>query len=216
MGTETVMRLAEEYGQLRSEMNADAWMYGTTTTKEFTDYRRPDLNSTAQMPEEDFAADTSASMYYVSLNTKGEIGWKSGTFNNRGLGESHVIEVLTASTPAPYKAYLRDRGVSYVIAGEDTLDCRVAMEKLYQLFHIEKLLICGGGMADWTFLSAGMIDELSLLLAPVTDGSQGKAALFSRMDDSDMGATVEFTLKEVRQTEGGGLYLRYQPENVVR
>lgn len=70
-------------------------------------------------------------------------------------------------------------------------------------------------MADCTFLSAGMIDELSLLLAPVTDGSQGKAALFSTMDDSDMGAPVEFTLKEVRQTEGG-LYLRYQPENVVR
>ena len=210
------MRLAGEYGQLRSEMNADAWMYGTTTTKEFTNYRRPDLDSTAQVPEGDFTADTSASMYYVSLDTKGEIGWESGTFNNRGRGESHVIEVLTASTPAPYKAYLKKRGVSYIIAGEDKLDCRAAMEKLYQLFHIEKLLICGGGMADWTFLSAGMIDELSLLLAPVTDGSQGKAALFSRMEDSDMGAPVEFTLKEVRQTAGGGLYLRYLPENVVR
>lgn len=134
------MRLAGEYGQLRSEMNADAWMYGTTTTKEFTNYRRPDLDSTAQVPEGDFTADTSASMYYVSLDTKGEIGWESGTFNNRGRGESHVIEVLTASTPAPYKAYLKKRGVSYIIAGEDKLDCRAAMEKLYQLFHIEKLL----------------------------------------------------------------------------
>lgn len=49
----------------------------------------------------------------------------------------------------------------------------MVMEKLYQLFHIEKLLICGGGTADWTFLQAGMVDELSLVLSPVTDGSNG-------------------------------------------
>lgn len=51
-----------------------------------------------------------------------------------------------------YRAYLRKRGVSYILAGKTKLDCEMVMEKLYQLFHIEKLLICGGGTADWTFL----------------------------------------------------------------
>lgn len=45
----------------------------------------------------------------------------------------------------------------------------MAVEKLYQLFHIEKLLICSGGTADWTFLRAGMIDELSMVLRTVTN-----------------------------------------------
>ena len=71
--------------------------------------------------------------------------------------------------------------MSYIVAGKDRLDCQMAMEKLYRLFHIEKLLICGGGMVDWSFLRAGMVDELSLFLAPVSDGSQGTASLFSRM-----------------------------------
>ena len=88
------MRLAGEYGQLRSEMNADAWMYGTTTTKEFTNYRRPDLDSTAQVPEGDFTADTSASMYYVSLDTKGEIGWESGTFNGKNCSVILIVRVF--------------------------------------------------------------------------------------------------------------------------
>ena len=79
-----------------------------------------------------------------------------------------MIELLTEATPDEYKAYLRENGVSYVIAGSKELDCRIAMEKLYSLFHIKKLLLCGGGIADWSFLRAGMVDELSLLLAPVT------------------------------------------------
>ena len=36
------------------------------------------------------------------------------------------------------EAYLREKGVSYVIAGSKELDCRIAMEKLYSLFHIKK------------------------------------------------------------------------------
>ena len=50
------------------------------------------------------------------------------------------------------------------------------MKKLYELFHIEKVLICGGGVVNWSFLQAGMVDELSLFLAPVTDGSSGTAS----------------------------------------
>ena len=95
-------------------------------------------------------------------------------------GEAHVIEILTEQTSAPYKAYLRKQGVSYILAGKKELDCRLAMEKLHELFHIEKVLICGGGMVNWSFLQAGVIDELSLVLAPVTDGSRRSASMFTR------------------------------------
>lgn len=82
------------------------------------------------------------------------------------------------------------------------------MEKLYRLFHIEKLLLCGGGGADWSFLDAGMVDELSLVIAPVTDGSQGSASVFAGIPGLNGVSPLEFSLKEVRQTEGGGVYLR--------
>lgn len=41
MGTESVRGLSAEYGRLRADSKADAWLYGTTTTKEFTDFRKP-------------------------------------------------------------------------------------------------------------------------------------------------------------------------------
>ena len=58
---------------------------------------------------------------------------------------------------------MREQGVSYILAGADTLDCKIAAQKLKLLFGIEKMLICGGGKVNWSFLSQGVVDELSLL-----------------------------------------------------
>lgn len=215
MGTETVAELSREYGAIRSQMQGDAWLYGTTTTKEFTGFAKPVLEEKNQVPEGDFVADDRAEMYYVSLDIQGEIGWQSGTFDNRGRGEAHVIEILTEATSAAYKAYLRRRGVSYILAGKDELDCRLALEKLYELFHIEKLLICGGGMVNWSFLQAGMVDELSLVLAPVTDGGKGSASLFTQLPSQMDGSPVEFTLEKAEKIGDGGLYLKYLAKNAL-
>lgn len=75
---------------------------------------------------------------------------------------------MTEVASISYRAYLRKCGVSYILAGKAELDCEMAMGKLHRLFHIERLLICGGGAVDWTFLQADMVDELSLVLSPVT------------------------------------------------
>lgn len=128
--------------------------------------------------------------------------------------EAHVIEILTETAPMFYRACLRKRGVSYIFAGKAELDCEMAMEKLHRLFHIEKLLICGGGAADWTFLQAGTVDELSLVLSPVTDGSSGTASVFTRIPEWSAGRTVEFDLKAVEQVGESGLHLSYRTKNV--
>ena len=213
MGTEAVRTLAAEYGKYRTKTDADAWLYGSTTTKEFTDFREPILEKVDEVPEGDFVADDSADLYYISVDVEGEIGWESGIFCNKGRTPAHVIEVLTVSTPTAYKAYLRKTGVSYIIAGEERLDCETAMKKLYGLFHIEKVLICGGGIVNWSFLQAGMVDELSLFLASVTDGSLGTASLFTQIPSLAEGKPVELLLREVEKIGDGGLRLNYQAKN---
>lgn len=213
MAAETTRSLGGEYGRIRTEMNADAWLYGTTTVKEFLNFREPVLEEDTHVPEGDFVAGDKAKPYFVALDTKGELGWESGRFSNKGRAEAHVIEILTEAAPLAYRACLRKRGVSYIIAGKEELDCEVAMEKLHRLFGIEKLLICGGGVVDWTFLQAGMVDELSLVLSPVTDGSCGGANLFTRIPGISEGSPIEFTLKAAEQIGSGGLYLNYLAKN---
>lgn len=157
----------------------------------------------------DFVAESEADFYYISVDTKGEIGWESGTFRKAGRPDSHVIEILTEETHSAYKAYLRRHGVSYVLAGKEKLDCRIATKKLYQLFGIETMLICGGGTVNWTFLQQGVIDELSLLIAPAVDGSSTSVTVFEESDFLPPSAPVEFQLKGVEQLKGDGIYLTY-------
>lgn len=42
MGTEAAGTVSGEYARIRSEYQADAWLYGTVTTKEFTGNRKPE------------------------------------------------------------------------------------------------------------------------------------------------------------------------------
>lgn len=214
MAADATRTLGGEYGRIRTEMNADAWLYGTTTVKEFLNFREPVLEETSDVPEGDFVAGDKTKPYFIALDAKGELGWESGRFANKGRAEAHVIEILTEAAPLSYRTYLRKRGVSYIIAGKTELDCEMTIEKLYRLFGIKKLLICGGGAVDWTFLQAGMVDELSMVLSPVTDGSCGTASVFTRIPGVSEGRPVEFTLKIVERIGDGGLYLTYLAKNV--
>jgi hypothetical protein len=42
-----------------------------------TGYEKPELNENApKVPEGDFIADSNAPMYYISIDSKGRLGWK--------------------------------------------------------------------------------------------------------------------------------------------
>lgn len=213
MGTEAAGAVSEEYARIRSEYQADAWLYGTVTTKEFTGGRKPKLEPTAEVPDGDFVADNHAPLYYVSVDTQGEIGWESGIFRKAGRPDAHVIEILTEQTPAAYRAYLRGRGVSYILAGSEMLDCKLASEKLYQLFRIDTLMICGGGTINWTFLQQGTVDELSLLIAPAADGNPDSVTVFEQSPMLPPGDPAVFQLKNVERLKGDGIRLVYTVSN---
>lgn len=55
MGTETNQKVSEEFGRIRTDYDAQTWLYGTTTTKEFTGFREPTLEPlTEEIPKGDY------------------------------------------------------------------------------------------------------------------------------------------------------------------
>ena len=136
------------------------WLSGRVTTDDnFTFYKKPtlDLNA-APVPAGDFIAQPDFGMFYVSIDPHGKLGWESATLHY-GDTTAHVIEVLTTQTSNAYKAFLRKLGISYIVAGEHELDYAVALAKLKYKFHIETLMLGGGGVLIWSFLQANMCDE---------------------------------------------------------
>lgn len=189
------------------------WLSGRVTTDDnFTFYEAPELDETAPVvPDGDFVAKKTG-MYYVSVDPSGKLGWKNSILTY-GDTTAHVLEVLTAKASNPYKAFLRRLGISYIIAGEDALDYELAMEKLKSLFGIEILMLGGGGALNWSFIQAGMCDEVSVVIAASADGSPSTQTLFMAKEGLSDETPVRFALQSAEVKEGGSVWLRYLVKN---
>ncbi len=194
---------------IRQNMNYQAVLYGTTTMAQgFSEGYAGELPHSEEIyPKEDYIADATFGNYIVSLDTEGVLGWNGGYPSKKGRAPAHIIEVLTEVVSNDYLAYLRSNGISYVFAGKETLDCGVLLEKLKRYFSIERLLIAGGGITNWTFAKDGYVDELSIMMIPFADGDSKNASLFE--DPTNAGRCISFDLKHVQALDGGGVWLSY-------
>ena len=190
------------------------WLSGRVTTDDnFTHYKTPKLEAqAAQVPAGDYIAQPEFGMFYVSVDPKGVLGWESAELHYIDT-TAHVIEVLTEQASNAYRAFLRKLGISYILAGETELDYALALSKLKSLFHIETLMLGGGGVLNWSFLQAGMCDEISVVVAAAADGSTDTPTLFQAKPGLSDHRPMGFTLKEAKAMEGGAVWLRYQVEH---
>lgn len=77
-----------------------------------------------------------------------------------------------AQSSNAYEGFFRKLNISYVIAGEGALDLALAMAKPQEHFGTDEF-VSGGGGVSWLCMKAGLADELSTVLTPVTDGPTG-------------------------------------------
>lgn len=215
MRTEAIKIPAQEYERTNAFYQPQAWLCGRVTTDEnFTFYKKPALDENAPaVPEGDYVAVSGAQMHYVSVDASGKIGWETNTLKYEDRPAAHIIEILTEKASNAYRAFLRKMEISYIIAGKDQLDCKLAAEKLKALFQIETLMVSGGGFINWSFLQAGLVDELSLVIAPLADGENNTVTLFEKSDYLPAHAPVEFTLKSAEVGKGDSIWLRYVVKN---
>ena len=114
---------------------------------------------------------TKTNYYYISLDKNGKLPWPKGFGLYGGeMGrtqETHIITVLSEDVELKYLAYLQKVGVSYIFAGEKTIDLKVAMKKLKNLFGIEKILCEGGPKTNELLLKENLVEKLIIVKCPV-------------------------------------------------
>ncbi|MFP2899799.1 dihydrofolate reductase family protein [Corallococcus sp. 4LFB] len=194
-----------EYERTADTFDADAWMCGRITMEDFAakgDVPKPP--PAAPLPRTDFVARKDAESYAIALDAHGKLNWESGA-----IDDDHLVVVLTESVPDAHLAHLRERGVSYVFGGKQDVDFARVLETLGSTFGIKTVLLEGGGGINGSFLAAGLIDEVSLLVHPTADGLPGTPTLFDRPQGSTgMGAALELT--HVERRDSGIVWLRYR------
>lgn len=192
-------------------LDIDAYLNGKTSTEDnITHYRRPAIDeNAAPVPAGDFMAEPEASMYYVSIDPRGELAWETNTFGYGGV-PAHVLEVLTETASNAYKDFLRRSGISYIIAGTDQVDYALMLTRLREL-GIERLMVGGGGKINWSFLQQGLVDEVSMVIAPIANGDPGAPRFFTAQEPYSTISPVGFRLAGLEDLGEGVAWLRYTP-----
>lgn len=201
--------------ELRMEYDADAILYGAVTAAElFADgYIDLPKETTRRIPRKPYVAEENAERFTVVVDTEESLRWNTNQVVRSGQPVSHIIIVLTESVSDAYLEYLQKKEISYLFAGAEQLDVGIMLKGLKEYFAIDFLIISGGGIVNWSFLQEGYIDELSLVIAPLSDGRTDTATLFDRSTYAARDITVAFSLEEVKSLKGDGIRLKYIPKN---
>ncbi len=188
-----------------AKIKADAWLVGRVTMQEFSSKKKlPAAKRRVVIPKEDFVADQPAKAFAVVIDPSGKCTW-----NSNMVSTEHVIEVLTEKVSSRYLAHLQEKNVSYIFGGKTDLDLALVVQKLYTLFGIRRLRIDGGGHVNGSFLKVGLIDEFSLVLAPIADGTTGAPTVFEAGEDPGKRKATRFKLQSVKKIYNDFLWIRY-------
>lgn len=201
----------EKYGALYEEchdsFNSQAWMVGRVTMeKDFTEGKKPEPVKPKQpIQRKPFIGDPEATSYAVAVDAKGKLGWDQNEIDG-----DHVIEILSDSVSDDYLQYLQNKRISYIFAGKEHLDFASALRQLAEHFKIKTLMLEGGGSINGSLLNAGLIDELSLLILPMADGTINAPTTFEVADYLPKKQSQPLKLVDVQKLAHDVLWLKYK------
>jgi 2,5-diamino-6-(ribosylamino)-4(3H)-pyrimidinone 5'-phosphate reductase len=204
----------KHYEQIHASYEADGWICGRITMEPFAGGLRPDSDVAREhtgAAREDFVAPGAHDSFAFAIDPSGRLAWQSNDIDG-----DHVVAVCSERVSDEYLAFLRERGVSYLLAGAREpsarsgpgVDLALALEKIGARFGARTLMLEGGGKINGAFLRAGLIDEVSLLVAPVVDGRVGTPTAFDVLGDEV--ALRRVALEEVERRADDVLWLRYR------
>lgn len=195
----------DEYYDTLEKLNCPTLLEGRVTMEHYSASKEPFVANDPTpfgMTSVYKAVDSDA--YMVAVDTRGKLKWPSSEIDSVPL-----VCIVSEQVPQEYLEMLKKQGISYICTGREAIDLQRAMEILYEEFGVKRMAVLGGGHINGGFLAAGLIDEVSLLLAPGIDGRKGQTALFDGIEDMDR-MPVKLSLESVERIENGTLWIRYK------
>lgn len=90
---------------------------------------------------------------------------------------------------------LKERGVKFFFSGDKRVDLKALMNYLHEE-GIEKLMLEGGATLNFSMIKAGLIDEISICVAPMIVGGANAKTFFDGEGFDTMDEAVRLELKD--------------------
>ncbi len=199
--------LGSLYEDVHAELAGDAWMCGRITMQGYTRGTPADDADPSPVPRMDHIVRRDASGYAIALDARGVLHWGA----RNAIDDDHVVVVLSESVSDEHLNALKTSGVSFIFGGRDEIDLLRVLRSLKREFGINRLIVEGGGGINGSFLAAGLVDQISLLLAPAVDGGRGVPSLFDHgpIGGPPAAPTAKLTLQHCKPLPNGIVRLFY-------
>jgi 2,5-diamino-6-(ribosylamino)-4(3H)-pyrimidinone 5'-phosphate reductase len=121
-----------------------------------------------------------------------------------------AIALCSYATPKTYLSYLQDRQVAYILAGDDHVDLRLALQELNASYQVNVVRVDSGGILNGALLRAGLVDEVSVLVNPCLVGGTTPRSIFTAPDLTSSEGVIPLKLIHVENMRGDSVWLRYE------
>ena len=121
-----------------------------------------------------------------------------------------MVALCSHSTPRSYLDYLQKRHIGYIVAGDDHVDLRVALEELNARYGVRTVRVDSGGTLNGVLLRAGLVDGVSVLIYPSLVGGTTPRSIFRAPDLISSEGVIQLRLTHVEKLKGGVVWLRYE------
>lgn len=146
--------------------------------------------------------------YWVVFDTNGKTDWDTNIVSY-GSKTANVLLVLSKKVRKGYLSYLKHLNIAYILCGDKKIDLNLALEKLYKIFNIQTLVLCGGAIINGGFLKEDLIDEISLVVAPYIEGDKTKRNFI----ETNSFINKKFYISSFKKLDDGSLHLVYERNN---
>jgi 2,5-diamino-6-(ribosylamino)-4(3H)-pyrimidinone 5'-phosphate reductase len=120
-----------------------------------------------------------------------------------------VLALCSSSTPKEYLDYLAERKIGVIIAGDDRITMRVALEALNAQFGVKTVRVDSGGTLNSVLLNDGLVREVSVLIHPYLAGGDAKPTMFDPLAAGINGLQVSLEFQSTEVMGNGIIWARY-------
>jgi riboflavin biosynthesis pyrimidine reductase len=138
---------------------------------------------------------------FIVFDGRGRIQW----------GETQGLVVVTREdAPAEYLTQLREKKIDFIQAGRgDHIDLHMALVTLYER-GFRRLALTGGGGINGAFLREGLVDEISIVFAPLVVGGTRTPTIFDCPDLTSTDGITRVRLLKYGEVGQGAFWLHYE------
>lgn len=191
------------YQRLHEALEGDAWIVGRVTMAEMTKARPHAVADPFRADRPHHFAVRDAATYAIALDPSGKLRFDKGDIDG-----DHVVALLGGDVPDAHLAELASDGVSYVVAEDAEMKLSAMLDVLGRELGIRRLLLEGGANINGSFFAAGLVDELSLLVAPAVDGRSDSPTIIEE-GTIGLAGKARLSLTSCDVLEHGLVHLRY-------